>query len=78
VQLGMDGQVDQRRKAKMLEGVEGRGQRRVCHDVALHAGVGVAVELEVHRLAVTPARRGAWPDAGLVGVGLGYCTVVCY
>jgi hypothetical protein len=39
-----------------------RGQRQkavaTCHDVALSAGVGVAVELEVHSLAVTPARRG--------------------
>jgi hypothetical protein len=53
----MDGQMDQRRKAaKMLE--KGRGQRRLGHDVALNAGVGVAVELEVHGLAVTPARRG--------------------
>jgi hypothetical protein len=64
VQLGVDGQVDQRRKAaKMLERgrgqmAEGRGQRRLGHDVALNAGVGVAVKLEVHGLAATPARRG--------------------
>lgn len=39
---------------------DGRGQRAAAtrHDVALNAGVGVAVELEVHGLAATPARRG--------------------
>jgi hypothetical protein len=79
VQLGMDGQVDQRRKAaKMLE--RGRGQRaaatrsRCCFERWSWSCSGVGGP----RSGCNSSKEGAWPDAGLVGVGpwLLYCSLL--
>ena len=58
---------DQRRKAAMIL-ERGWGDQRVGHDVALDAGVGVAVGGP--RSGCNSGKEGAWPQAGLVSVGL--------